>query len=299
MFGINILELVGIEYELLTSDNLSLADEGLIVVFSFQLEADKELLVAMMSQYTGNGFLHSFDSNNLTLLGSYAADIHLSTMPKCHTVRTVASVMTFSCTTNKPLQLQVVKILEEVLVIDFDASVLEALITNPHILIVVLHLIGMWIQSAVRSYDAVAVEVVVRGGIASVVAAIGEYFLAGDRTLVAQALVHEVPNEAALVFGIFTHKVPVLFETTHRITHGVGIFALNERTGVIAFRILLAVTVVVIHRTENVGLAPITSLFILHRTIIYRLDPLVALLEVRTVASFVTHTPDDNTWMIA
>ena len=60
----------------------------------------------------------------------------------------------------------------------------------------------MRIQTAVRGDDSVAVEVVIAARIAAIVATIGEDFLAGDRTLVAQALVNEVPDVTALVLRI-------------------------------------------------------------------------------------------------
>ena len=58
-------------------------------------------------------------------------------------------------------QLQILDRLEEVLVIDLYLAIFQSLVRNPQVLVVVLHLIGMRIQPAVRSDDAVAVEVVV------------------------------------------------------------------------------------------------------------------------------------------
>ena len=60
----------------------------------------------------------------------------------------------------------------------------------------------MRIQTAVRGDDSIAVEVVIAGRIAAVVATLGKDFLAGDRTLVAQTLVNEVPDVTALVLRI-------------------------------------------------------------------------------------------------
>ena len=51
----------------------------------------------------------------------------------------------------------------------------------------------MWVKTTVGGDDAVAVEVVVAGGIASVVASVGEDLSASDRTLVAQSLVNVLP----------------------------------------------------------------------------------------------------------
>ena len=253
----------------------------------------------MMSQHTGNGLLHSLNGDGLALLGSYTADIQLTTMAKGHTVRTLAAMMTLSCSTNKPLQLKVVKALKEVLVINLYATLLKAFVANPHVLVVVLYLISMGIQSAVRSDDAVAVEVIVAGGIAAVVATIGKDFLACDRTLIAQTLIYEVPDKATLILRIFADDIPILLEATHRVTHSMSILTLDERTRVIRLGIVLAVAIAHIHRTEDVRLAPLARLLVLYRTIIYTLNPVVALLKVRTVASLVTKTPDDDTRMVA
>ena len=79
-----------------------------------------------------------------------------------------------------------------------------------------------------------------------------------------------------------------------------GIFALDERTGVVSLGIFLAVFIAHVHRTEDVCLAPMTSLFVLHRTCaVDRLDPVVATLEVRAIASLVAQAPDDDARMVA
>ena len=78
-----------------------------------------------------------------------------------------------------------------------------------------------------------------------------------------------------------------------------GILALDERTGIITLGILLASIVAVIHGTENISLSVLSSLFILYGTaIIYGLDLIISLLEVRTIACFVTQTPDDDAGMV-
>ena len=99
-------------------------------------------------------------------------------------------------------QVQVIDILEEVLVIDIERTILCIKVLDPDVLENILNLIRMRIQTAVRGKDTVAVEVVIAGRIASVVATIGKDFLAGDRTLVAQPLVNEVPDVTTLVLRI-------------------------------------------------------------------------------------------------
>ena len=143
-------------------------------------------------------------------------------------------MMMSTSTAYKPLQLQVVQCLEEVLIVNLKLSSLQVNVLYPHVLIVIAYLVGMGIQSAVRSDDTIAVEVIIRGRILAIVAAIGKDGATRDGTLVAHTLVHEVPNVAALVLGILADDVPVLLETAHGVTHRVGVFTLNQGAGIVA-----------------------------------------------------------------
>ena len=244
----------------------------------------------MVSQHALDGLLQRLVSNRLALLGSDAADVRLAAVSEGHTLRAIAVVVAVSCATDKPLQLQVIERLEEVLIVNLEATLLESFVRHPHVLVVVAHLVGVGVQSAVRSNDAVAVEVMVRGRIATVVTTVGEYLLARNLALVAQSLVYEVPDVAALIFRILADDVPILLETTYRVTHGVRILTLYQRTGIVRLGIFLTVFVAHVHRTEDVGLAPVASLLILHRTRgVVSLDPVVHLFKVWTVAGLVAH----------
>ena len=245
----------------------------------------------MMTQHTGDGLFHGLIGDDLALLGGYTAEVYLTTMTEGHTLRTIAFVMmslTGRSAAYEPLELEVVERLEEVLVVHLKRTVLQSLVGDPDVLIVVTHLMGMGIQSAVGGDDTVAVEVMVAGRIAAVVATIGKDFLTRGRILVAQALVYEVPDITTLVLGVLADDVPVLLETTHGVTHGVGILALDERTGIIGLGILLAVLITHVHGTEDVGLAIMTGLLELAGTgLIVSLHPVVSLLEVRTITGLV------------
>ena len=199
-----------------------------------------------------------------------------------------------------PLQLATIQRLEEVLVIHLKFTILQPLVCNPDILIVVAHLIGMRIQTTVWSDDAVAVEVVIGGRIASVVPTIGENLLARNLALVAQALIDKVPDKATLIFRILANEVPILLETTHRVAHSVSILTLDERTGIIRLGVLLAVGIIIVHRTEDIRLAPMTGLFILDGAyLVNTFHPVIDLFEVRTIACLIAHAPDDDARMIA
>ena len=196
-------------------------------------------------------------------------------------------------------QVQVINVLEEILVIDIERTVLCIKILDPDVLENILNLIRMRIQTAVRSDDTVAVEVVVTGRIAAVVATIGKDFLTGDRTLVTQALVNKVPDVTTLVLRILANQVPILLETTLRVTHGVGILTLDIWLGTIALAIVLAFLITDVHRTVDISLAVVSATLILCRAgLIARLHPVVSLLEVDAVAALITQTPYDDGRMI-
>ena len=146
----------------------------------------------------------------------------------------------------------------------------------------------MGIEATIGGDDAIAVEVIVAGGIASVVATIGEDLLTRDGTLIAEALIDEVPDVAALILGVLADDIPVLLEATHRVTHRMGVLALDERTGIVALGILHAVFITQVHRAEDIGLAVLTSLFKLAGTrLVVGLHPVVGPFKVRTIASLV------------
>ena len=194
-----------------------------------------------------------------------------------------------------PYELEVVERLEEVLVVDFKLAILQPLIGNPGVLIVVAHLVGMGIESAIGSNEAVAVEVMIGSGIAPVVAAVGEDLLACDGALVAQTLIDEVPDIATLILGVLADDVPVLLEAAHGVTHRVGVLTLDERTGIVALGILHAVVVAQIHRAEDIGLAILACLLELAGARgIVSLHPVVGALEVRTVARLIAQRPHDD-----
>ena len=197
-------------------------------------------------------------------------------------------------------QLQILDGLEEVFIVHLELTFLQSLIGNPQVLIIILHLVGMRVQATIRSNDTIAVEVVVGSGIASVVATIGKDFLTRNRRLVAQTLVDEIPDETTLVFWILADDAPILLETTHGVAHSMRILALDERTGIVCLGIFLAVFIAHIHRTEDVGLAPMASLFVLNGTnLVDALNPIVAALEVRSIACLIAQAPNDDAGMIA
>ena len=263
-------ELIRLDAELLAGKHLTLVDEGLCLAAA-ELEVDENLGIGMMFEYTSHSSFELGIGDELALLGSDARDIDGATM-----------------TADGPNEFEVVEALEEVLVIDLKLAFLQIFLGDPYILVIVAHLVSMWIETTIGGNDTIAVEVVVAGGIASVVATIGEDLLTRDGTLVAKALINEVPDVATLILGVLADDIPVLLEATHRVTHRVGVLTLDERTGIVALGVFHAVFIAQVHRTEDIGLAVLTSLFELTGTrLVVGLHPVVGPFEVRSVASLV------------
>ena len=102
-------------------------------------------------------------------------------------------------------------------------------------------------------------------------------------------LVYKVPDKTSLIFGIFAYQIPILFEAPLRVTHSMSIFTLDQRFVYIAFAVLLAGVIIVIHRAENVCKFIGTRLLILYGAcFVLVFDPCIALFEVRAVSGFVS-----------
>ena len=237
----------------------------------------------MMREHTGDGLLQCLVGDELALLRGDAVD------------GDGAAVLADS-----PHEFQIVERLEEVLVVDLDGAILQPLVGNPGILVIILHLVGMGIEPAVRGDDAVAVEVVVAGSIAAVVATISEDLLTRNGTLVAQTLIDEIPDIAALILRVLAHEIPVLLEAADGVTHSVGVLTLDQRTGIVAQGIFLAVLIAHIHRAGDIREAAVEGrTLVVDRTRgIVGLHPTVCFLEVRSEASLIAQTPDDDAGMV-
>ena len=157
---------------------------------------------------------------------------------------------------------------------------------------------GRRVWCAVGSDKSVAVEVVVGGGIAAVIASISEDFFS-FAVGVAHGLVYKVPNKSTLVLRFATNEIPVFFETTHRVTHGVGIFALDERPFIFAFEIVLAAFGRNVHGAEDVRGTLQPGTFVLYGAcLVPLLEIVVDAVEVHTMPGFVTHAPRDDGGMV-
>ena len=114
-----------------------------------------------------------------------------------------------------------------------------------------------------------------------------------------QRLVHEVPNESALVVRIFANQIPIFLESAFRISHRMGIFALDKRFARVFLTIFLAAVVGQIHRAINIRVFIPVCLFVLYRArFVFILNPFVASLEVRAESCLVSERPEDDRRMV-
>ena len=191
------------------------------------------------------------------------------------------------------------KITEEVLVIDFYLSAGKVAGRCPYTLVEIAHLVHVGVGHAVGAYQAVAAEVIIAGVEFVEIAAVGIHHLA-VLARPADALVHEVPDEAALILRVFPREFHVFLESSYRITHRVGVLALDE--GFLLGVVLAvggALLVPVVHGAENVRLSFFPGTLVLHgAACVLRLYPLVRGIEVGAVPRLVTQRPEDDARMI-
>ena len=114
-----------------------------------------------------------------------------------------------------------------------------------------------------------------------------------------QRLIRKVPDETALICRIFPHKVPIFSETTHRIAHCVGIFALYQRFGRIIFKVFFTKRILIIHRADDVRADRLMRIVIFQETLvlhrpgwIHLFYHLVPLNEIFTRPRLVAKAPD-------
>ena len=124
----------------------------------------------------------------------------------------------------------------------------------------VFHFVSMRIWSSVRTNQAIVVEVLVRHRETTIITAIGIDLITSYLALVAQTLINKIPDKTTLILRILTDQIPILLESTHRITHGMGILLLKKRfVTIVLFQICSTTVVISIHRTENVSLASLQT----------------------------------------
>ncbi len=209
-----------------------------------------------------------------------------------------ASRHLYAVAQERPVERHVVERSEEVFVVHVELSANRICERCPDVLVEITHLVCVGMCHAVGVEQAVTVEVVVAGGVTSVVASVGVDVLSLF-VLSVQALVYKVPNETALELRILTHQVPVLGKSALGVAHGVGVFAEDERLLAVALSIVLAGLVGQVHLAVNICAAFLNGTFVVHgaRRVV-SLHHVVSLLHVYAVTALVAETPTDYTGMV-
>ena len=123
----------------------------------------------------------------------------------------------------------------------------------------------MRMQAPVGSYDSIAVERAIRSIIFIEIASESEDMVSASLGRPAHSLVDKVPDETALVIGILPDEVPIFLEITHRITHRMGIFALDQRPRWIVRQIIDAPIGSCVHGAHDVCVPVVHSPLVLDR----------------------------------
>ena len=197
---------------------------------------------------------------------------------------------------HRPAQVAVVERSEEILIENRKRPQVLAE-RGPHGLLPVAGLVHVGIRNAVGRDQPVVAEIPVRGVVGVPVAAVavdhGAVF-----TRFAQRLVHEVPDESALIVRILADQRPVFAESAQRIAHRMRVFALDQRFSGIVPEVFFALVVVPVHRTYDVRVAAavvVDRAFVMDRPRgVVSLDPVVAGVEIGAVARLVAQRPDDD-----
>ena len=181
-----------------------------------------------------------------------------------------------------------------------DAVLHEGYRLEGDVLVNLLHLPDMWMQRAVGCYKSVGTEVgIVYYAYESHIATISPVFVSlviglGD------GLVYPVPDETTLQLVVFVNQIPVILEITLAVTHGMGVFAENQRTLITLVDMAAQRPDAGIHRTVDIRLGVVTAALILYRTgWIHHLAHIVEFLETLAISALVTHRPDDDGGMVA
>ena len=173
--------------------------------------------------------------------------------------------------------------------------------------VLVANLVGVAVPGSVGRDESVVVERRVTRILAVVVTAESEdvvcaVFLRVGRFV--ESLVHEIPDASALKGRGLADQIPVLLESSHRVSHRVGIFTHYERAVLVVPDVFLCVGVADVHRAEDVGVAvsvvsALTPLVLDRTGWVERLGEIVGIEEVLSVAGLVAKTPDDDGRVVA
>ena len=172
-------------------------------------------------------------------------------------------------------------------------------------LIHLLHLGGVMMRPPVAADHAVGAESVVVAhpvGMAEV-AANGKpihilVFIVDDK-----ALVHPVPDAAALQLPVGFNHVPIVLQSAHAVAHRVAVFHHDERPMIYAIKTFIHKALQVfragIHQADDIGIAVVDGSLVGHRAgFVAVFHPVVGVFKVDAVAALVAHRPHDDRGMV-
>ena len=136
-------------------------------------------------------------------------------------------------------------------------------------------------------YQAVDAKIAVGGHVHPEIAAVSVKFTT-LRIVGQQALIHPVPDAAALQLRVLVDGVPVVGEAAAAVAHRVRVLAHNERAGLRLAGVLGQVVRRGVHNGHDVGVAVVEGALVLHGTgAVLGLQPVVGGLVADAVARLV------------
>src|SRR3712207_1191347 len=182
-----------------------------------------------------------------------------------------------------------------------------------HVLMGIFHLCHGRMRTAIGVDQSVVKEVSVARGVCSEVATIGIegsgrgelgriFLVIGSQRMVGfearqlaideQSLVYPVPNEATLQVRILIDSFPLAMKITRRVTHCVGIFRRHDRPITAFTSYLLQPSSAGVLWYEHVSVPfPLRTLIVygaIHPLLVLLFQPKISLIEVKSVAGFVS-----------
>ena len=267
-------ELTQVDAELLMANAMARLSPKFVVL---QAEID---IQEVFGTDLGFDFRH-LDSHFLFLV---RADVHLRTVQ-------LTSVDDLAVFPDLPVGIEeVAQVLEEVAVFNFNLALCRIYVFHAKLAVLVLDFPHFGLDLSIREHEAVRAEVVV---VLPVAPHAAEFPIRGS--LVVQALVDKVPNEAAESARVAVEGVHVFLQVAHGVTHGVLVFA--EHHGLVRILVTGDIVVAPIHLACHIGIVVVA--FVMHVT--GRVN-LVGALAFRgehvTVTGFVPQGPKDNAGVV-
>ena len=115
----------------------------------------------------------------------------------------------------------------------------------------IFHFIALRIRHSIRAYQTIGTEVIIGCIIRVEITTISIIHITFV-IILTYTLIHKIPYKTSLELRIFTNHIPIMFETSHRITHRMSIFTLNQRFFRISLKIFFARAISGIHWAENI-----------------------------------------------